>query len=771
MKKYITSALVSLAALAVQAQGVTFETSDYASVGVYDFWEASPFRTGQLQGNCQVVDNPFKDAANPSDRVLGCQRSLFGSNLYGARVDLLESQRFELTPSEKYVHVHMHKPVEGRCLVIALGKHSTAEWAHQHTDVVQATALSNNTAAVGEWCDMVFPIKGAGNIDIYSLVFVFDCESPHRLSEPFVAYLDDIEVNSSSTPRITLSGDYPISFEKTQRSTHSSTRHLESVKFTVGASTQTVTTDWTSAHRYCYTDKLSQRINVKAGDRVTTAINYTSSDPWMHSYVYLDRAGDGQFGTELAAGGVPTAASDVMTYSYCNGYNSLGQSASQQQLDPPAFTIPADLKPGLYRMRVKIDWDCIDPAGNAAPNNLIYSNAGHVLDFMVNVHADEVTVSNAQRNGTVTTADGKSFSGGYKHQWGKALRVKSVPEKGFLNGGIYVKHGYNLQGDSLVHGNPQYVTEFYSAEQFDANNEIEIPASVLDSDVLIEGVMIEQKNTDGVSASIAVPISSGFNADCIYNGQEQGPSARGPLDTHGSNLIVEYNGMPSGYTVLPRSLSITTDEGHVYQFADASSNNCLTLTRDDEYWTNHDDATTGTLVFAQPVQASDLCFAVVGANKENYDLRYRATANYTDGTSTSAVSLTTDDWGQAYRGIYDVNARWRYTKTNSATGNNFEGGSTFRICEQTISVNPDKAVSSVTFDYDISNKDAWGWGYINIFAVSALNATLADVILPAVDAVDDGAIYDLQGRRYDNLPSATGLYIVGNRKVLVGGIH
>lgn len=307
---FITLGLLT-AFSAVQAQVVTFENNDYAQVGVYDFWEASPFRTGELSGNCQVVENPYRNAANASAKVLGCQRSIYGSNLYGARIDLLENQRFELTPTEKYVHVLIHKPIEGRCMLIPLGKHSTEEWAHQHTDVLQATSLSLNKAAVGEWSDVVFPIKGTGNIDIYSLVVVFDCESPHRLPMPFMAYIDDINVSSDKAPR------------------------------TVSAS---------------------------AGDAAST---------------------------KKAA----------------NGF---------------------------------------------------------------------ITITNSQRNGTVVTADGKSFTGGYQHLAGTPLRVKSVPEKGFRNGGIYVKHGSQLEK-----------TEFYAAEAFDKDNVIEIPASVLDTDVIIEGVMLE----------------------------------------------------------------------------------------------------------------------------------------------------------------------------------------------------------------------------------------------------------------------------------------
>lgn len=202
----IFAALMMLPSMVAWAQTkVTFEDAagDFASVGVYDFWEASPFSTGKLQGNCKVVNNPFMlDGANASSRVLGFQRSLYGSNLYGARIDLKENQRFVLTNKTQYVHVLLHKPCEGRVMLMGLGKHNTNEWAHQKTDVVQFSQLATNQASVNAWCDMVFPVKGAGNIDIYSLVVVVDCESPHRLTAPFVAYIDDIEVNEESASRL-----------------------------------------------------------------------------------------------------------------------------------------------------------------------------------------------------------------------------------------------------------------------------------------------------------------------------------------------------------------------------------------------------------------------------------------------------------------------------------------------------------------------------------------------------------------------------------------
>lgn len=195
---YIYIFLLALTAwMPVRAQVITFDEATVPQVGVWDAWADSPFTTGRLRGNCQVVDNPQRDGINPSARVLGIQRSLLGSNLYGARVDLPHEMQFMLSPDEQYVHVSMLKPVVGRSLLVVLGKHTEEGWAHQSQEVVQSTRLALNEARPGEWTDVVFPVKGVGGVRAYSLVVVPDCESPHRLSEPFAVYLDNIHLGDA----------------------------------------------------------------------------------------------------------------------------------------------------------------------------------------------------------------------------------------------------------------------------------------------------------------------------------------------------------------------------------------------------------------------------------------------------------------------------------------------------------------------------------------------------------------------------------------------
>ena len=135
MKKYILLLAVFAMSLSVSAQTISFETADYKRLGIYDTWEASPFRTGQLAGNYAVVDNHLNAvdnvlgyAPNPSAKMLAVQRSRFGSNTFGVRIDLNET--FELTPTTKYLHVMVNRPYSGRVMVVGLGNVPTA--LHNH---------------------------------------------------------------------------------------------------------------------------------------------------------------------------------------------------------------------------------------------------------------------------------------------------------------------------------------------------------------------------------------------------------------------------------------------------------------------------------------------------------------------------------------------------------------------------------------------------------------------------------------------------------------
>ena len=485
----IFSLATMLLPMAMMAQtNITFEEQDYKALGVYDTWEESPFRTGKLNGNYAVIDNhlsyvdeQLEIAPNDSKKILAVQRSRFGSNTFGVRIDLNET--FELTPTTKYIHVMVHRPYGGRVMVVGLGKRTERQGQSPETE--QFWAMSTTNVGGDKWQDVVLPIKGNGGIEIYSLVVVPDCESPHNYSDDAICYIDNIEINDNPQSKFVY-GYYPVSFDKGQLYTRSD-RRVNGVGIASGDGAQNFASH--SKPNTVYVDLTANEVKARAGEKVTPKINYSGS--WMHGYVYLDTNNDGKFLYDMNDDYTIPEGSEIMAYSYYKGKNSTGASISNSNvLAPPAFTIPEGLANGYYRLRFKVDWDCIDPAGNVDQGNSIISNGGGIIDIRLNVHGDYCNVNDANRNGEVLAADGTKLVK-YQAEYGKPFTIKMNPEQGFEYAGIVVKYGYNLGGDSIVHDNLQWQKVRISRELF-VNDEYTIPAEYMIGDVEIEGLFIEK---------------------------------------------------------------------------------------------------------------------------------------------------------------------------------------------------------------------------------------------------------------------------------------
>ena len=504
LNKYIALAALTMPLAAAAQTTIDFEKADSASavkgyhaVGVYDLWENSPFRTGKLKGNVKVVSNPYKETndngseINSSDHVLAFQRSRFAGNAFGVRVDLVSP--VALSPTTKYVHAKIHTPKSGRVMLFGLGKRT--DWTDQDSTVVQVEVKSSSTVkADGHWYDAVFPVSAAKGVQLHSLVIAPDVESTHDLDEDFAVYVDDIEISTSSSPRF-FNGVYPICAEKTQTLSRSD-RYGTSVSLTSSDGAQTLSLNQ-QTDKLLYQDLLAQSFLAKAGDTVTPNIGYNGT--WMSAYVYLDQNSSGNFEYNLNEDGTPGDNSDVMTYSYYNGKNSSGESVSSGNTRAlTKFTIPSTLTPGYYRMRFKIDWNCIDPAGNTSDTDPIIGNGGVIVDTRLNVHGDEVSVSRGLSaggtNGEVLKEDGTTLDG-VKTAFGKPYTVKFKAGDGFKLSRFTIRHGYNLSGDSLVNETPQYLDVTIPAYMV-VDGLYTIPAKYMDGDVMITPEYVTIKETE-----------------------------------------------------------------------------------------------------------------------------------------------------------------------------------------------------------------------------------------------------------------------------------
>ena len=507
---------------------IDFENQDYKSLGVYDTWHKSPFRSQNkqaavLEGNVQVVSNIDKNydeilkaTPNASNNVLGFQRSRFGSNTFGACIDL--KQPFALTKETKYVHVMIHKPKAGRTMLIGLGKRTDRKG--QSVDTEQFWELSTREVEPNKWVDAVFPVKGAGGIEIHSIVVVVDCEDTNDLKDDFLAYIDNIVVNNEAFTT-TNREDYPMNYSKDEKCSRTD-RGLKGIS--LGDQTFSVYGDiTTSTPAYTYLSK--QAFLAKPGETLNPAVQYKGI--WMHSYVYLDLNNNGRFEPKVEGGQiVPNVGNELLAYSFLggedenSGFNSAGTEISgngRNTLVMPEFTLPSDLQHGFYRMRYKVDWNSADAGGSIENNNHILNNGGGAIDVRLNVHGDNVKIYQGALNGKVVAEDGTELNG-ISIPFGKPYTIKMKPEHGFNFSGLKVRHGYNLTGDSISHGTYQYVDELIPRERFNADGTFTLPAEMIDGDVSLEGIFIDAKT----ALTYEVYFNNEFVYSTVVNGAKTG---------------------------------------------------------------------------------------------------------------------------------------------------------------------------------------------------------------------------------------------------------
>lgn len=288
-------------------------------------------------------------------------------------------------------------------------------------------------------------------------------------------------VKAQTLSRADSANDYRINFSYTQDYTHNS-RRLNSVSLN-GVSISLPT----PLKVYSLVD--NPTFEATRGETVTATFGFTTS--WMNGFVYIDRGQDGVFDAVLEDNGAIPAGSDIMAFSYAEpalngtGYNSNGDVVTNPDvLNPPAFKIPSDLPNGFYRMRYKVDWASIDPAGRTEDGNGIIKNGGAICDVRLNVHGQEVNVQGSAKNGTVTMLDGTAVEN-IQHTFGEPLTVKATPDKGYRCDVITIRHGHNLNGNRAIHGVAQYQDEIIPAI-FMNGDTFEIPADYIDGDVVFE---------------------------------------------------------------------------------------------------------------------------------------------------------------------------------------------------------------------------------------------------------------------------------------------
>ena len=211
--------------------------------------------------------------------------------------------------------------------------------------------------------------------------------------------------------------DYAINFDKDAKSTHSS-RALNS--FSLQQTGKDKQTKSVKTSKAAYEDHTADEpFTVEAGSELTASFDYTGE--WMHSFVYIDFDNDGDF--SYKEGQWDQTGTDLVAFSFysldsnpkndASGYNSVGDELTgdaRNTYAAPSFKAPA--KAGEYRIRFKIDWNCILPGGSSS----ILSDGGGVWDATLKVVepvVDGISTINAEvANGEAQlfTVDGVQIS-------------------------------------------------------------------------------------------------------------------------------------------------------------------------------------------------------------------------------------------------------------------------------------------------------------------------------------------------------------------------
>ena len=298
------------------------------------------------------------------------------------------------------------------------------------------------------------------------------------------------------TPAMVLAqSTYPVNFDEDEPSSHL-LRHTNAVQLTSSYGTQTVEVNQKKEKRM-YIKRLDDCLRAKIGETVTAGFDWSGT--WMCGYAYIDFGKDGRYDVDYDDNGV-NAMKDLMTYSMYKNKDSKGATVSgEPSINPPSFTIPSDVKPGIYRMRYKVDWDCVDPGGNTLSGNDIKKNGGVIVDTRINVHGEtaHVTVKGTdEKKGTLSLADYSAELNNQDVEFGKDLTIAIAIKDGYNFSSLKVKHGYGLDGEAVVDGLRQWQENTimaYTAK----GDKITIPASYIDGDVEITVNFAAEGTTSG----------------------------------------------------------------------------------------------------------------------------------------------------------------------------------------------------------------------------------------------------------------------------------
>ena len=224
-----------------------------------------------------------------------------------------------------------------------------------------------------------------------------------------------------------------------------------------------------NANHAIFTDVTSTNVLKTQAGATLTFTGTSDNALWMHNYVYIDFGNDGQFDVDLNS---TELNGDLVAFT---GYSLAMKSDRSDTADPskqsdgsstdhtnywnmPTVTLPADMKPGTYRVRLKNDWNSVHPYGRTANtlvggqvSNVIDVNGGYIIDFTIEVVGPSYAVTFAEvANGSfVATLNGAAVTSGDQIEEGSVLTLEATPAEGYELV-HYTVNGLAIEGNTVT---------------------------------------------------------------------------------------------------------------------------------------------------------------------------------------------------------------------------------------------------------------------------------------------------------------------------------
>ncbi|MBQ5894965.1 MAG: glycoside hydrolase family 16 protein, partial [Bacteroidaceae bacterium] len=232
------------------------------------------------------------------------------------------------------------------------------------------------------------------------------------------------------------------------------------------------------AYRVATDEDLTGFYTLEGTREIDVIIENFAGEDIKNVYMYIDLNNDGKFVALLNEDGLPAMSSELVAFSCHNGIDSEGNPAQKGTVATlPTVVLDDAIPAGVYRMRLKLDTDNINPGGS---ENFVAEN-GLIIDYLISIVGDKRKLTLHTVDGSIDGVDNTALPMMIEYDEMITYVLRGAP--GYKCNKVIVRHGYNLDGEQYVNGNLQW-REVEVKVNVNAREHL-VPAWCLDGDVAL----------------------------------------------------------------------------------------------------------------------------------------------------------------------------------------------------------------------------------------------------------------------------------------------